>query len=137
MTINLSSSSSLCNVAMSPSPEASKMEEDQPQAGSSMQAELAPKQEYKLAELTCRRQRLAVDEKKRSQRMFGNILGTLNQFKKEDKSRNASEAVSAWGDYTDVRPNGGSLPPTGLQPRFDPKRVCIKTLQTTRGSSRR
>lgn len=32
----------------------------------------------------------------RGKRLFGNILGTLNKFKKEDKSSRTSEAVSLY-----------------------------------------
>lgn len=34
------------------------------------------------------------EDKVRGKRLFGNILGTLNKFKKEDKSSRTSEAVS-------------------------------------------
>jgi len=33
------------------------------------------------------------EDKVRGKRLFGNILGTLNKFKKEDKSSRTSEAV--------------------------------------------
>lgn len=43
----------------------------------------------------CRRARTDVkkEDKARSKRLFGNILGTLQRFKKEDKSQRGSEAV--------------------------------------------
>lgn len=34
-----------------------------------------------------------VEDKARNKRLFGNILGTLNKFKKEDKTSRTSEAV--------------------------------------------
>lgn len=42
-----------------------------------------------------RRQRtLGTEEKKRGQRLFGNLLGTLNRFTKEEKSKAASDRVN-------------------------------------------
>ena len=35
-----------------------------------------------------------VEDKARSKRLFGNLLGTLQQFKKDDKTSRTSEAVS-------------------------------------------
>jgi hypothetical protein len=43
---------------------------------------------------------LGNEEKKRGQRLFGNLLGTLNRFTKEEKSQAASDRVSSGG--TDV-----------------------------------
>lgn len=37
------------------------------------------------------------EDRARGKRMFGNILGTLQRFKKEDKSSRGSEAVSLLG----------------------------------------
>ena len=42
-----------------------------------------------------RRQRtMGSEEKKRGQRLFGNLLGTLNRFTKEEKSKAASDRAS-------------------------------------------
>ena len=40
------------------------------------------------------RQDAKVEDKARSKRLFGNLLGTLQQFKKDDKNNRGSEAVS-------------------------------------------
>jgi hypothetical protein len=40
----------------------------------------------------------STEEKARSKRMFGNILGTLRRFQDDDKSKRSSNAVS----YTSI-----------------------------------
>jgi hypothetical protein len=43
-----------------------------------------------------RRQRtFGAEEKKRGQRLFGNLMGTLAKFGKEEKTRNSTEKVRA------------------------------------------
>ena len=65
----------------------------------SVSAELAPPEG---AEKTKKRPRLdmAVEprERKRGKTMFGLVLGTLTKAKKEDKERNASDAVRLLND---------------------------------------
>lgn len=59
---------------------------------------LFPYRGQACAHLYARRQRtLGAEEKRRGQRLFGNLMGTLAKFGKEEKTRNSTEKVRLTG----------------------------------------